>query len=268
MILACSSSQRRRSSSSRVNRSVRASWYVAKPPPWVQVVLPPAPSSTVTTRVAVRASSSRSWQTNSTVFGDSRSASSSHRLPGHVEVVVRLVEQQHLVRPAEQGLEHQPLLLAAGERAHLAPLRLVERDAERRDRAGVPEHLGVVPAGVGPVGQRLRVAHLGRLVVVLHHRQLGLLEGGGRRPHRRRRDRHQQVAHRRVVAHRADELPHHAEAAGRGRASPRAGRCRRRRFAAGWSCPSRWRRPGRPSRRHPPGTTRRRAGSARPAGSS
>ena len=38
------------------------------------------------------------------------------------------------------------------------------------DRAGVPEHLGVVAAGVGPVGQRLGVPHLGLLVVALHHR--------------------------------------------------------------------------------------------------
>ena len=47
-------------------------------PPWVQAERP----STVTTRSAVRASSSRSWLTYSTVFGVARSRSSSHSLPG------------------------------------------------------------------------------------------------------------------------------------------------------------------------------------------
>ena len=214
MILACSSSQRRRSSSSRSNRSFRAWWYVVKPPPCVQAVFPPAPSSTVTTRVA------DAGQQLAVV------ADEQHRLrrlaqrllepqlAGHVEVVVRLVEHQHLVRAAEQRLEHDPLLLAAGERAHLAPLRLLERDADRRDRAGVPQHLGLVAAGVGPVGQGLRVAHLGALVVALHHQQLGLLQRLGGRAHGGRRDRHQQVAHRRGVPHRPDELAHHPEAAG------------------------------------------------------
>ena len=44
--------------------------------------LPAAPSSTVTTRVAVRASSSRSWLTYSTVLAEPDSRSSSQRLPG------------------------------------------------------------------------------------------------------------------------------------------------------------------------------------------
>ena len=46
----------------------RASWYVAKPPGWVHTRLPAAPSSTVTTRVAVLSSSSRSWLMNRIVF--------------------------------------------------------------------------------------------------------------------------------------------------------------------------------------------------------
>ena len=126
--LACSSSHRRRSSSSRSCRSSRASWYVANPPPWTHV----EPASTVTIRVAVRASSSRSCDTSSTVFGDSSSRSSSHRLPGHVEEVVRLVEQQHLVRAAQQRLEREALLLAAGQRREIAVLRPVVRDARAR----------------------------------------------------------------------------------------------------------------------------------------
>ena len=76
--LACSSSHRRRSSSRRSWRSSRASWYVANPPPCTHA----EPASTVTIRLAVRASSSRSCDTSSTVFGDSSNRSSSHRLPG------------------------------------------------------------------------------------------------------------------------------------------------------------------------------------------
>src|SRR4029077_1806429 len=72
LILACSSSQRRRSSSKRANRSRRASWYDANPPGCVHALLPPpkAPSSTVTTRVAVLLSSSRSWLMERIVFFD------------------------------------------------------------------------------------------------------------------------------------------------------------------------------------------------------
>ena len=83
-------------------------------------------------------------------------------LAGDVEVVVRLVEQQHLVRPAQQRLQHEPLLLAAGQRPHLAPPAGLVRDAERRDRDGVPQRLGLVPAGVGVVRERVGVPHLRR----------------------------------------------------------------------------------------------------------
>ena len=134
----------------------------------------------------------------------------------HVEVVVRLVEQQHLVRAAEQRLQHEPLLLAAGQRAHLAPLRPLVRHAEGGHRADVPQRLGVVAADVAPVGERLGVAHLDPLVVVLHHRQLGRVERLGGGPDRLRRNGKQQVAHRGLVAHLADELAHHAEPAGPG----------------------------------------------------
>ncbi len=53
-------------------------------------------------------------------------------LAGDVEVVVGLVEQQHLVGAAQQRLQHEPLLLAAGEGAHLPPLRLVVRARRAR----------------------------------------------------------------------------------------------------------------------------------------
>ena len=71
--------------------------------------------------------------------------------------------------------------------------------------------LGLVAAGVAPLGQRRRIPHLGRLVVALHHRQLRGVQPRGRRPDSWRRDRQQQVAHRAVVPDPADELPHHAQ---------------------------------------------------------
>ena len=94
-------------------------------------------------------------------------------LAGHVQIVVRLVEQQHLVGPAQQRLQHQPLLLAAAQRPHLPPLRLLVRHAERGHRAHVPERLGLVPPRLRPVAQRLRVRHLRGLVVDRHDQVLG-----------------------------------------------------------------------------------------------
>jgi hypothetical protein len=64
----------------------------------------------------------------------------------HVQVVIRLVEQEHAIGPAQQRLEHQPLLLPAGQRVHVAPAALVVRDAQGRDAAGIPVHLGGVTA--------------------------------------------------------------------------------------------------------------------------
>jgi hypothetical protein len=54
-------------------------------------------------------------------------------LARHVEVVVGLVEQQHLVGPAQQRLEREPLLLAAGQRVQHPVLRTLERHSQRRD---------------------------------------------------------------------------------------------------------------------------------------
>ena len=90
--------------------------------------------------------------------------------------------------PAQQRLEREPLLLAAGQRVQHPVLAALERHAERRHRADVPEHLGVVAAGVAPVGERLRVAQLGLLVVALHHRQLGGVERLAGVAHGRRRE--------------------------------------------------------------------------------
>ncbi|MGX1240790.1 hypothetical protein RKD46_001894 [Streptomyces pseudovenezuelae] len=137
-------------------------------------------------------------------------------LAGHVEVVVRLVEQQHLVRAAQQRLQHEPLLLTAGQRPHLPELRLVVGHAERGRRAHVPERLELVPAHLGPVGQRLRVLQLGGLVVDGHDQVLGLVDGARGLPDAGRRDRHEQVPYGRLVPYGPHELAHHAQAAAHG----------------------------------------------------
>ncbi|CAM5352014.1 hypothetical protein SVIOM342S_08993 [Streptomyces violaceorubidus] len=137
-------------------------------------------------------------------------------LAGHVEVVVRLVEQQHLVGAAQQRLEDEALLLAPGEGAHLPPLSLVVRHPERGGGADVPQGLGLVPARLGPVGERLRVDQLGGLVVHRHERVLGGVDRAGGLADPGLRHGHQQVAHGRLVPYGADELAHHAEAAGDG----------------------------------------------------
>ena len=187
-------------------------------------------------------------------------------LAGHVEEVVRLVEQQHLVRPGQQVLQHQPLLLAAGERAQLAVLGAVVGHAEALDGADVPGDLELVAARVGVLGQRVGVGELGLLVVGLHQRPLAPVDlgRGGADPGRAHRE--QQVGDGRLGAEPgADHLPHHPEPAGAG---DRAGVRRELAgddLAAAWSCRRRWRRPARPWRPRPPGTTRRRAAPGRRA---
>jgi hypothetical protein len=137
-------------------------------------------------------------------------------LAGDVEVVVRLVEQQHLVRPAQQSLECQPLLLTARQRGQLPVLAVVVRDTEGGDGHGVPGDLGLVPADVAPVGQGVRIRHLTALVVGLHQRQLRGLHRVPRLADGGRRQVDEEPLHVRVVADRADELAHHAEPAGTG----------------------------------------------------
>jgi hypothetical protein len=137
-------------------------------------------------------------------------------LPGDVEVVVRLVEQQHLVRSLQQRLEREPLLLPARQRGQVAVLAPVVGDAERRDGHGVPGDLDVVAARVAPLGQGVGVGHLGCLVVGLHEGELGGLDGLPGGADGGRREVEQEPLHRGVVAHRADELAHHAESADAG----------------------------------------------------
>ena len=127
----------------------------------------------------------------------------------HVEVVVGLVEQQHLLRAAQQQFQREPLLLAAGQRAHLAVLGGDERQPERRDRDGVPEDLEVVPVHLAPPGEGVGVPQLGRLVVDLHEREL---RGGELLPRRAGGgvgEADEELLDGRLVADRADELAHH-----------------------------------------------------------
>ena len=139
-------------------------------------------------------------------------------LAGHVEVVVGLVEQQHLLGSAQQRLEREPLLLAARERA--------------RARGTSPARTGcrAPPSCSGPRRSparsrrprrsrraRSRSASASSVSSRSMMRVLGRLELERRVAHAPRRDRDEQVVHRRRRARRrlpgADELVHHAEAA-------------------------------------------------------
>jgi hypothetical protein len=138
-------------------------------------------------------------------------------LAGNVEEVVGLVEQQHLVGPGEEVLQHQPLLLAAGEGAQLAVLGPVVGHTEALDGADVPGDLEVVSARLGVLGQRVGVGELGPLVVGLHQRPLVPVDLGRGRADPLRAHRQQQVGDCGFVAEPgADHLPHHAEATGPG----------------------------------------------------
>ena len=80
----------------------------------------------------------------------------------------------------------------------------------------------LVAAGVAPVGERLGVGHLRRLVVDLHDPQLGGIDRLCCQADSLGRDPDQEVPDGRVVTHRPDELPHHAQpAAARHRAAVR-----------------------------------------------
>ncbi len=131
-----------------------------------------------------------------------------------VEVVVRLVEEQQFIGAGEEGLEDQPLLLAAGEARRRAVLCAVERQAEGRHADLVPDGLDVVAAGVAPVHDRLGVVHLGGLVVVLHHGEFRLVHGTRGGGQGRRSRGNQEVADRGVVPDLAHELAHDAHVAG------------------------------------------------------
>ncbi len=108
---------------------------------------------------------------------------------------------------------NEAFLLTPRECADLAVLGALIRKANCLHGAGVPDHFGVVAVGVAPVGDGLRVTHLGLLVVVLHHLQLGRIHLKCGIADAWRSHRHEQVTHRRLIAHAADELTHHAQSA-------------------------------------------------------
>jgi hypothetical protein len=128
-----------------------------------------------------------------------------------VEIVVRFVEDQHVVRASEQGLQDEPFLLTTGQRHHVAPLREVKGLADALRAADVPEHFGVVTADVGPVSQRGGVGELCSFVVAVHKCQFGLVQDCRSLLDPQRRHRDQQIPHRRDTSPGADELAHHAD---------------------------------------------------------
>jgi hypothetical protein len=77
-------------------------------------------------------------------------------------------------------------------------------------------HLGVVAAGVAPLGQRGGVLQLRGLVVALHHHQLGRVQPVRGLADPQRRDGQQQVPDRALVPDAADELAHDTEPAAGG----------------------------------------------------
>ena len=188
-------------------------------------------------------------------------------LAGHVEEVVGLVEQQHLVGAGQEVLQHQPLLLAAGQRLQRRGTSRGRTARRALDRADVPRDLDVVAAGVGVLGQRGGVPHLGRLVVGLHQRPLAPVDLGRDAV----RTRAGETESRRsatvgsVAEPDADHLAHDAEAPGAGHGAGVRRQLAGDDPAAASSCRRRSRRPARPSRPHRRGTTRRRAARGRPA---
>ena len=146
------------------------------------------------------------------VFGQARSASSSHSLPGHVEVVVGLVEQQHVGVGAQQHLEGEALLLAAREGGQRPVARVGERLAHGDRAAGVPEHLGVPAAGVAPRGVGAGQRHAGALAGIGVGGRLGLGQVGGGRAAARVGERSSSMSRTvRPSSRQPDELAHHAQ---------------------------------------------------------
>ncbi|KJQ55030.1 hypothetical protein RS85_01089 [Microbacterium sp. SA39] len=134
-------------------------------------------------------------------------------LRGDVEVIVRLVQQQHLVGASQQRLECQALLLAARERCELPVVRTFEGHTEGCRRALIPHRLVLVATGIRVLRNGRRVRHLDVVLVALDERVLGRLEGFRRRPDPPRGDAHQQLVHRLPGAAVSDELIHDAESA-------------------------------------------------------
>ena len=122
-----SSFHRWRSSPSCSWRLARASGNVRYEPPCTQH---PEPSTQITL-VATFESSVRSWLTIRIVDLHALIWSSSQRAGRHVEVVVGLVEQQHVGAAAEQHVEHESLAFATAQLADRAGGEVVDRASSR-----------------------------------------------------------------------------------------------------------------------------------------
>ncbi len=94
---------------------------------------------------------------------------------GHVEVVVGLVEQEHVGPGVEQHVEHEPLALPARQLAHQAGRHVVDRALHTSLHRGGPLGLQLVAAEVAPDGEGLGVAHA--VVGAFGHGPLGRHQG-------------------------------------------------------------------------------------------
>ena len=187
-------------------------------------------------------------------------------LAGHVEEVVRLVEQQHLVGPAQQELQHQPLLLAAGQRARgrgTSPGRTAPRARRCSTRPRPPRCRSRRRRPTRPAPRRSASGSSRRRCSISASSQRVDLAAAARGPAAGRPT----AAARATVVEpaAADHLPHHAEPAGAGDRARVRGQVAGDDPQQGGLARRRWRRPARPWRPRRPGTTRRRAAPARPA---
>ena len=141
-------------------------------------------------------------------------------LAGDVQVVVRLVEQQHLVGTAQQRPEHQPLLLAAGQRATPAPPGL--STARRRGHRALSQ---TVSAAYPPASaQSASACAYASWAASSSRSMMASSAASTARAASRTRPghRHQQVPDRPLVPDRPDELRHHAKSAAGPDRSPSA----------------------------------------------
>ncbi len=183
-----SSSQRRRTSSSRSWRCARASCQDAKPPGCVHA-LPPSTATTRSGGLGQQLPVVRHVQHR---LGRLAQPRLQPALARYVQEVVRLVEQQHLVAAAQQQVEREPLLLAAGEGPDRTVPHLVPRLVQHRHGDRVEQHLGVVPAGLAPAGQRVGVRDSCDSLRVVE-RAGGAVQPLAGRPQRRRHQGQRQV---------------------------------------------------------------------------
>ena len=175
-------------------------------------MFPAAPSSTVTTRVAVLFSSSRSWLTIRIVLAEALIRASSHCLPGTSRKLSGSSSSSTASGPASRYSSTRRFCSPPDRVARSRYLTASYDDTERRRAAHVPDHLDVVAARVGELREGRGVAHLGALVVGVHQQPLAALDLGRRRTYPVRSDGEQQVGHR-LDARTADHLTHHPETA-------------------------------------------------------